>query len=181
MLIASNMQYILVLMAVTVMVHERTSSMENRLAYIKKNRRTSSNKAANQPSLRFLESILMLKENENMETNTAMTIKSQSIGSEMSTKSPVANSLVINYEKALSLKAMASRTEEMLYQTLLNPSRYERHIRPTPHHSIPTNITFGVLLNQIVEMDERNQVLTTRCWINTNWLDRRLSWNASEW
>jgi hypothetical protein len=44
---------------------------------------------------------------------------------------------------------------------------------------MPTNITFGVLLNQIVEMDERNQILTTRCWINVNWIDHRLSWNAS--
>uniref|UniRef100_A0A915CBJ8 Ligand-gated ion channel 4 n=1 Tax=Parascaris univalens TaxID=6257 RepID=A0A915CBJ8_PARUN len=51
----------------------------------------------------------------------------------------------------------------------------------TIHHTLPTNVTLGFLLNQIVEMDERNQVLTTRSWLNVNWLDPRLTWNASEW
>uniref|UniRef100_A0A914DZ00 Neurotransmitter-gated ion-channel ligand-binding domain-containing protein n=1 Tax=Acrobeloides nanus TaxID=290746 RepID=A0A914DZ00_9BILA len=76
---------------------------------------------------------------------------------------------------------MADGTEALLYRTLLDPNYYEKDVRPTTHHSRPTNITFGFLLNQIVEMDERNQVLTTRCWLNVNWLDKRLSWNASEW
>uniref|UniRef100_A0A915M6Q7 Uncharacterized protein n=1 Tax=Meloidogyne javanica TaxID=6303 RepID=A0A915M6Q7_MELJA len=30
-------------------------------------------------------------------------------------------------------------------------------------------------------MDEKNQILTTRCWINVNWIDYRLAWNVSEW
>ncbi|KHJ98833.1 hypothetical protein OESDEN_01189 [Oesophagostomum dentatum] len=30
-------------------------------------------------------------------------------------------------------------------------------------------------------MDERNQVLTTRSWLNINWIDKRLRWNDSEW
>uniref|UniRef100_A0A914Q0S3 Uncharacterized protein n=1 Tax=Panagrolaimus davidi TaxID=227884 RepID=A0A914Q0S3_9BILA len=71
--------------------------------------------------------------------------------------------------------------EELLYRTLLDPNYYEKDVRPTPHHTLPTNVTFGFLLNQIVEMDERNQILTTRCWLNVNWLDKRLSWNSSEW
>ncbi|KAK0404779.1 hypothetical protein QR680_017621 [Steinernema hermaphroditum] len=76
---------------------------------------------------------------------------------------------------------MADGTEEHLYRTLLDPARYEKDVRPTVHHSMPTNVTFGFLLNQIVEMDERNQVLTTRSWLNVNWFDPRLVWNASEW
>uniref|UniRef100_A0A914C8B5 Ligand-gated ion channel 4 n=1 Tax=Acrobeloides nanus TaxID=290746 RepID=A0A914C8B5_9BILA len=85
------------------------------------------------------------------------------------------------YQNAIKLKSMADGTEALLYRTLLDPNYYEKDVRPTTHHSRPTNITFGFLLNQIVEMDERNQVLTTRCWLNVNWLDKRLSWNASEW
>lgn len=46
----------------------------------------------------------------------------------------------------------ADATEEALYRTLLSPEHYERDIRPTTHHSIATNVTFGFLLNQIVEM-----------------------------
>ncbi|CAD6189319.1 unnamed protein product [Caenorhabditis auriculariae] len=72
-------------------------------------------------------------------------------------------------------------TEELLYRTLLHPSVYEKDVRPSSHHSQPTNVTFGFLLNQIVEMDERNQALTTRSWLNINWLDPRLVWNESDW
>ncbi|WKY15117.1 hypothetical protein Q1695_000546 [Nippostrongylus brasiliensis] len=83
--------------------------------------------------------------------------------------------------RALQIKSLADGTEERLYRTLLSPDRYERDVRPTTHHSRPTNVTFGFLLNQIVEMDERNQVLTTRSWLNINWMDQRLVWNYSEW
>uniref|UniRef100_A0A7E4ZU89 Ligand-gated ion channel 4 n=1 Tax=Panagrellus redivivus TaxID=6233 RepID=A0A7E4ZU89_PANRE len=83
--------------------------------------------------------------------------------------------------KALQKRKMADGTEELLYRTLLDPNYYEKNVRPTAHHLQPTNITFGFLLNQIVEMDERNQILTTRCWLNVNWLDKRISWNSSEW
>lgn len=47
---------------------------------------------------------------------------------------------------------LADGTEEKLYRTLLDPTRYQMDIRPTTHHSLPTNVTFGFLLNQIVEM-----------------------------
>lgn len=47
---------------------------------------------------------------------------------------------------------MASGTEEILYKMLLDPERYEKDVRPTFHHSVSTNVTFGFLLNQIVEM-----------------------------
>ncbi|KAL7069568.1 hypothetical protein ACQ4LE_010978, partial [Meloidogyne hapla] len=86
-----------------------------------------------------------------------------------------------NLERALTTKQLASKTEENLYKKLLNPQNYEKNVRPTKHHLLPTNITFGVLLNQIVEMDERNQILTTRCWINVNWINYRLSWNITQW
>ncbi|CAI4226913.1 unnamed protein product [Auanema sp. JU1783] len=82
---------------------------------------------------------------------------------------------------ALNAKNLADGTEERLYRTLLNPERYEMDVRPTTHHSLPTNVTFGFLLNQIVEMDERNQVLTTRSWLNINWMDQRLVWNYTHW
>lgn len=47
---------------------------------------------------------------------------------------------------------MAVNIEELLYKTLLDPQYYEKDVRPTPNHRIATNITFGFLLNQIVEM-----------------------------
>lgn len=43
-------------------------------------------------------------------------------------------------------------TEEALYRSLLDHTVYEKDVRPCIHHSQPTNVTFGFLLNQIVEM-----------------------------
>ena len=43
-------------------------------------------------------------------------------------------------------------TEEALYRSLLDHTIYEKDVRPCIHHSQPTNVTFGFLLNQIVEM-----------------------------
>ncbi|KAL6724136.1 hypothetical protein Aduo_019052 [Ancylostoma duodenale] len=83
--------------------------------------------------------------------------------------------------RVLEIKQSTDGTEERLYRSLLSPDRYEKDVRPTTHHSKPTNVTFGFLLNQIVEMDERNQVLTTRSWLNINWIDQRLMWNHSQW
>ncbi|CAL2049038.1 unnamed protein product [Caenorhabditis brenneri] len=84
-------------------------------------------------------------------------------------------------EKALRTKGSIDGTEEALYRSLLDHAVYEKDVRPCIHHSQPTNVTFGFLLNQIVEMDERNQALTTRSWLNINWMDPRLSWNESLW
>ncbi|PIC15681.1 hypothetical protein B9Z55_022559 [Caenorhabditis nigoni] len=84
-------------------------------------------------------------------------------------------------EKALRTKGSIDGTEEALYRSLLDHTVYEKDVRPCIHHSQPTNVTFGFLLNQIVEMDERNQALTTRSWLNINWMDPRLSWNESLW
>ncbi|PAV85801.1 hypothetical protein WR25_14389 [Diploscapter pachys] len=82
-------------------------------------------------------------------------------------------------EAAMMARKNADMTEERLYQHLLRG--YEKDIRPTLHHSLPTNCTFGFLLNQIVEMDEKNQILLTRSWMNINWLDQRLIWNQTLW
>ncbi|EFO97279.1 CRE-LGC-4 protein [Caenorhabditis remanei] len=84
-------------------------------------------------------------------------------------------------EKALRTKGSIDGTEEALYRSLLDHTIYEKDVRPCIHHSQPTNVTFGFLLNQIVEMDERNQALTTRSWLNINWMDPRLSWNETLW
>ncbi|PAV74179.1 hypothetical protein WR25_08748 isoform B [Diploscapter pachys] len=82
-------------------------------------------------------------------------------------------------EAAMMARKNADMTEERLYQHLLRG--YEKDIRPALHHSLPTNCTFGFLLNQIVEMDEKNQILLTRSWMNINWLDQRLTWNQTLW
>lgn len=68
--------------------------------------------------------------------------------------------------------------EDRLYAYLMRD--YEKDVRPTPHHTLPTNVTFGFLLQMVVDVDEKNQVLTSKSWLNINWIDYRLRWNVSE-
>jgi len=86
-------------------------------------------------------------------------------------------------------------TEQALYRRLMVD--YERDVRPTHDHRRATNVTLGFSLNQLVDVvregvlrrhtraralqDEKNQVLTTRSWMNINWLDGRLAWNRSSY
>ncbi|XP_071533387.1 neuronal acetylcholine receptor subunit alpha-10-like [Panulirus ornatus] len=59
-------------------------------------------------------------------------------------------------------------------------SNYDKSVRPSYKASMPLNITFGLALTQIIDVDERNQILTTNCWLNQMWLDYSLQWNASD-
>jgi nicotinic acetylcholine receptor len=38
-------------------------------------------------------------------------------------------------------------------------------VRPVENSSLPLIVEFGVSLHQIVDVDEKNQILTTNCWL----------------
>ncbi|EFX76216.1 hypothetical protein DAPPUDRAFT_55424, partial [Daphnia pulex] len=59
-------------------------------------------------------------------------------------------------------------------------ANYDRSVRPSRNAAEPLNITFGLALTQIIDVDERNQILTTNCWMNQMWTDYSLVWNVSE-
>ncbi|XP_067139227.1 neuronal acetylcholine receptor subunit alpha-10-like [Centruroides vittatus] len=71
----------------------------------------------------------------------------------------------------------ADENEYRLVQYLL--STYDKSVRPSQNATDPVNVTFGLALTQIIDVDERNQILTTNCWLNQMWLDYTLQWNAS--
>ena len=43
---------------------------------------------------------------------------------------------------------------------------YDKSIRPSSHHNLTLNVTFGLALAQIIDVDERNMIITTNCWLN---------------
>ncbi len=43
---------------------------------------------------------------------------------------------------------------------------YEKSIRPSVQQSTILNVTLGISLNQIIDVDERNMIITTECWLN---------------
>ncbi|XP_076462252.1 neuronal acetylcholine receptor subunit alpha-5-like [Babylonia areolata] len=52
-----------------------------------------------------------------------------------------------------------------------------RHGRPVVHHTDSMLVNFSLSLIQIVDIDEKNQVLKTNVWYHYKWVDRLLRWN----
>ncbi|XP_053679271.1 neuronal acetylcholine receptor subunit alpha-7 isoform X1 [Anopheles nili] len=84
--------------------------------------------------------------------------------------------------------------EKRLLNNLL--ATYNTLERPVANESDPLEVKFGLTLQQIIDVDEKNQILTTNAWLNldeknqlliTNiwlsleWNDYNLRWNDSEY
>ncbi|XP_076252716.1 neuronal acetylcholine receptor subunit alpha-10-like isoform X1 [Rhynchophorus ferrugineus] len=68
--------------------------------------------------------------------------------------------------------------EARLMRHLMN--NYDAGVRPVQNSSLPLTVIFGVSLHHIIDVDEKNQILTTNCWITQIWIDHHLKWNASD-
>jgi len=71
--------------------------------------------------------------------------------------------------------------ERMLLFDLLENSQYNKLERPVANESEAVLLTFGITLQQIIDVDEKNQILTTNVWLNLEWKDVNLAWNESEY
>ncbi|XP_022096448.1 neuronal acetylcholine receptor subunit alpha-9-like [Acanthaster planci] len=58
----------------------------------------------------------------------------------------------------------------------LNPA-----IRPVDNISEPVLVTVGAAIQMIVELDERNQLITTSLWMRFSWEDSQLHWNPDDY
>ncbi|KAL3266843.1 hypothetical protein HHI36_010994 [Cryptolaemus montrouzieri] len=72
----------------------------------------------------------------------------------------------------------ADENEARLMKHLM--ADYDAAVRPVDNSSLPLTVIFGVSLHHIIDVDEKNQILTTNCWITQIWKDYHLRWNASD-
>ncbi|XP_029964941.1 neuronal acetylcholine receptor subunit alpha-10a isoform X1 [Salarias fasciatus] len=68
-------------------------------------------------------------------------------------------------------------------QKLLNDlfTNYTSALRPVEDTNNILNVTLQVTLSQIIDMDERNQILTAYLWIRQVWVDAHLKWNKDDY
>ncbi|OQV20250.1 Ligand-gated ion channel 4 [Hypsibius exemplaris] len=71
----------------------------------------------------------------------------------------------------------ADEHEYRLMSYLLD--NYNKAVRPAKNHTEPLTVTFGVALTQLIDVDEKNQIMTTNCWLNQVWMDHNLKWNPA--
>uniref|UniRef100_A0A8C5CV97 Neuronal acetylcholine receptor subunit alpha-7-like n=1 Tax=Gadus morhua TaxID=8049 RepID=A0A8C5CV97_GADMO len=53
--------------------------------------------------------------------------------------------------------------------------------RPVANDSNPLIVKFSFILMQVMDVDEKNQILTTNAWLQMQWYDHYLQWNQSEY
>ena len=71
-----------------------------------------------------------------------------------------------------------SHSEKTLVRKLLRD--YEPLARPVNNSTKPVTLAIIVTLKQIVDLDERNQILKTNIWLEYYWNDTNLKWNPVE-
>lgn len=69
--------------------------------------------------------------------------------------------------------------QHRLYRDLM--VNYNPLVRPVANDSQTLTVQFGLTLMQIMDVDEKNQVLTTNIWLQLYWDDHYLQWNVSDY
>lgn len=72
-----------------------------------------------------------------------------------------------------------SEDEYRLVRDLM--ARYNKQVRPSLKSSEALNVSFGAALAQIIDVDEKNQIITTNLWINQGWIDPKLRWEPQKY
>ncbi|XP_052796737.1 acetylcholine receptor subunit alpha-type acr-16-like isoform X3 [Mya arenaria] len=71
-----------------------------------------------------------------------------------------------------------TQEQQLLYHLMRG---YDRASRPVFEASKPVVINIGLSLTQVLDIDEKNQILTINVWLDQEWIDERLVWsNMSE-
>ncbi|KAK1175082.1 neuronal acetylcholine receptor subunit non-alpha-3-like [Acipenser oxyrinchus oxyrinchus] len=87
---------------------------------------------------------------------------------------------------ALSLVAILATDDvislaEMEDSLLRNLFRgYQKWVRPVQHSNDTITVKFGLKISQLVDVDEKDQLMTTNVWLWEEWTDCRLRWNPDE-
>ncbi|VDL69795.1 unnamed protein product [Nippostrongylus brasiliensis] len=73
----------------------------------------------------------------------------------------------------------ASFRESQLYSKLLE--EYEPLERPVANSSEPVRVKMGLILQQIVSVDEKNQLVDVNAWLKLSWHDYSLEWDPAKY
>ncbi|RUS71038.1 hypothetical protein EGW08_021196, partial [Elysia chlorotica] len=58
---------------------------------------------------------------------------------------------------------------------------YNKQVKPSVINNQALNVSFGVALAQIIDLDEKNQIITTNCWNTQIWHDPKLTWDPKKY
>uniref|UniRef100_A0A1I8GTY3 Nicotinic acetylcholine receptor alpha 8 subunit n=1 Tax=Macrostomum lignano TaxID=282301 RepID=A0A1I8GTY3_9PLAT len=64
-----------------------------------------------------------------------------------------------------------------LFDDLLSKADYNKLIRPVNNNSRTLTVYLGLKLSQLIDVDEKNQIMTTNVWLREVWYDSKLTWD----
>ncbi|XP_069377657.1 neuronal acetylcholine receptor subunit alpha-2-like [Paralichthys olivaceus] len=69
-------------------------------------------------------------------------------------------------------------TEDELFRSLFGS--YSKWTRPARNISDVVIVKFGLSIAQLIDVDEKNQMMTTNVWLKQEWTDYKLQWSPSD-
>uniref|UniRef100_A0AC35U462 Neur_chan_LBD domain-containing protein n=1 Tax=Rhabditophanes sp. KR3021 TaxID=114890 RepID=A0AC35U462_9BILA len=78
-----------------------------------------------------------------------------------------------------SISRPSNNFESQLYEDLLYD--YNKIPRPVKNSTDVLLVHVGASLIRIIDIDEKNQVLTTNLWLEMNWIDNKLQWDPKKY
>nr|WUR05311.1 nicotinic acetylcholine receptor alpha 1 [Orius laevigatus] len=75
--------------------------------------------------------------------------------------------------------ALGNPEAKRLYDDLL--SNYNRLIRPVGNNSDRLTVKMGLKLSQLIDVNLKNQIMTTNVWVEQEWNDYKLKWNPDDY
>uniref|UniRef100_A0A8C3WIC3 Cholinergic receptor nicotinic alpha 2 subunit n=1 Tax=Catagonus wagneri TaxID=51154 RepID=A0A8C3WIC3_9CETA len=79
---------------------------------------------------------------------------------------------------ASAQRASHIQAEDRLFKHLF--TGYNRWARPVPNTSDVVIVRFGLSIAQLIDVDEKNQMMTTNVWLKQEWSDYKLRWNPAD-
>ncbi|KAF7216541.1 neuronal acetylcholine receptor subunit non-alpha-3 isoform X1 [Nothobranchius furzeri] len=58
---------------------------------------------------------------------------------------------------------------------------YQKWVRPVQHANDTITVRFGLKISQLVDVDEKNQLMTTNVWLWQEWTDTKLKWDPDDY
>ncbi|XP_074650170.1 acetylcholine receptor subunit alpha-like isoform X2 [Tubulanus polymorphus] len=68
-----------------------------------------------------------------------------------------------------------------LYDDLLKSSGYNKLIRPVGNNTDKLTVYLNLKISQLIDVDEKNQIMTTNVWLRQEWMDYKLKWDPTEY
>ncbi|XP_005447677.1 neuronal acetylcholine receptor subunit alpha-5 [Oreochromis niloticus] len=72
-----------------------------------------------------------------------------------------------------------AKAEDKLFKYLFK--NYQKWVRPVEYLNQTIRVRFGLAISQLVDVDEKNQLMTTNVWMKQEWTDMKLRWNPDEY